>query len=154
MTMDNQGIVNYIRGLVTLRNRLPYEQIGKLLANILTPAFNSKEYEEYIAHRTRGIYVKPNEPVKTYSPYWNEKNTLDYIPRRQAQQKTIKLLKEKPIIFLSCDGGLYHKTNNINPANVIRQSAIIQAPLLTKPVIESKYFYVEPEILEIGRAHV
>lgn len=147
MTINNQGIVEYIRGLVSLRNRLPYEQIGQLLSEILVPTFDSPDYKEYISHLKSGIFVKPDELVKNYPPFWNIDDSLNYISRRKAQQETINVLKEKPVIFLSCDGGLYHNTSNFNPANVIRQSAVIQAPLIRNPAIVSNSFFVQPEIM-------
>ena len=145
--MNEQGIIEYINNLIGLRHKLPYEQIGKLLAEILVPAFSSDEFEEYVKRHAKGTYVRPNETVTTYSPFWNTKGFLNYISRKEAQQKTIKALRKDPTVFISCDGGLYHNTSDMNPTQIIRQSAIIQAPLLVKPVIHSKSFYVQPELL-------
>lgn len=138
-------VIPYINNLLSIGRQFPYDRIGKLLADLVPRVFESSEFSTFIKVHSGQTHVIPVENIQTYPPFWNPNKLTSFRTRRDAQLESIKFLKNNPTIYVSCDGGLFSPTDFTNNISMIRQSAVIQTPLLMDKVINVKSSTMPPD---------
>lgn len=148
ITEDAQELLHYLNQLSSYRRNFPYDEIGAALSQSMKGMFKNPNYISSL--KGRETYVQPIGNIEGIPPPWVNGKPSGMVPRSRAQLVSKKILEKEPVIYLSCDGGLYNPVDYIHKTPIIRQSAVIQAPMLTSPVVNVKSSIMDfnPNVIE------